>query len=299
MKRTEGRNMRKIFAFTLVAIAGCSSNGTDDRVIQIPPGGAVVETVNGTPVPQGLLDAVAEAHRLDTAQPKQRDQALILTTDFVLLAQAAQRENFPADPKYLARVEAARLQGVADAAFAQFQQRTPINDTMLKAEYDNHAARAGKVAYDFSQLLFDDDDDALKAEDDLISGKPFDKVFDAWHAKAKQARRFTRVLPDQLPPELARTLAGLHNGDSTKTPVKTEYGWHVVHLDIANPYTPPPFDQVKEGIRRNLQMKIGRERLDKLREQAKIEYPPNVKPPAKETEAATPPAPAAPAAKQN
>jgi peptidyl-prolyl cis-trans isomerase C len=148
-------------------------------------------------------------------------------------------------------------------------------------------------------LLFDDDDDALKAEDDLISGKPFDKVFDAWHAKAKQARRFTRVLPDQLPPELARTLAGLHNGDSTKTPVKTEYGWHVVHLDIANPYTPPPFDQVKEGIRRNLQMKIGRERLDKLREQAKIEYPPNVKPPAKETEAATPPAPAAPAAKQN
>ncbi|HEY7871338.1 MAG TPA: hypothetical protein VIC31_01310, partial [Rudaea sp.] len=195
--------MRKVFPFVLVAIAGCSSNGADNRVIQMPAGGAVVETVNGTPVPQSLLDAVAETHRLDATQPKQRDQALTLTTDFVLLAQEAQRQNFAADPKYLARVEAARLQGVADTAFAQFQQRTPINDTMLKAEYDNHAARAGKVAYDFSQLLFDDDDDALKAEDDIISGKPFDKVFDAWRAKAKQARRFTRVLPDQLPPELA------------------------------------------------------------------------------------------------
>ena len=288
--------MRKIFLFALAAMTGCSSNGTDNRVIQMPAGGTVVETVNGTPVSQSLLDAVAEAHRLDATQPKQRDQALTLTTDFVLLAQEAQRQNFAVDPKYLARVEAARLQGVADAAFAQFQQRTPINDTMLKAEYDNHAARAGKIAYDFSQLLFDDDDDALNAEDDIISGKPFDKVFDAWRAKAKQARRFTRVLPDQLPPELAKTLAELHNGDSTKTPVKTEYGWHVVHLDIANPYTPPPFDQVKDGIRRNLQMKIGRERLDKLREQAKIEYAPNVKPPAKSDEAATP-APAAPAAK--
>jgi peptidyl-prolyl cis-trans isomerase C len=295
MKRTEGRKMRKVFPFVLVAIAGCSSNGADNRVIQMPAGGAVVETVNGTPVPQSLLDAVAETHRLDATQPKQRDQALTLTTDFVLLAQEAQRQNFAADPKYLARVEAARLQGVADTAFAQFQQRTPINDTMLKAEYDNHAARAGKVAYDFSQLLFDDDDDALKAEDDIISGKPFDKVFDAWRAKAKQARRFTRVLPDQLPPELAKALAELHNGDSTKTPVKTEYGWHVVHLDIANPYTPPPFEQVKDGIRRNMQMKIGRERLDKLREQAKIEYAPNVKPPAKGDEAAVParPAPAA------
>lgn len=288
--------MRKVFPFVLVAIAGCSSNGADNRVIQMPAGGAVVETVNGTPVPQSLLDAVAETHRLDATQPKQRDQALTLTTDFVLLAQEAQRQNFAADPKYLARVEAARLQGVADTAFAQFQQRTPINDTMLKAEYDNHAARAGKVAYDFSQLLFDDDDDALKAEDDIISGKPFDKVFDAWRAKAKQARRFTRVLPDQLPPELAKALAELHNGDSSKTPIKTEYGWHVVHLDIANPYTPPPFDQVKDAIRRNMQMKIGRERLDKLREQAKIEYAANVKPPAKSDEAAAP-APAMPAAK--
>lgn len=288
--------MRKVFPFVLVAIAGCSSNGADNRVIQMPAGGAVVETVNGTPVLQSLLDAVAEAHRLDATQPKQRDQALTLTTDFVLLAQEAQRQNFAADPKYLARVEAARLQGVADAAFAQFRQGTPINDTMLKAEYDNQVTRAGTIAYDFSQLLFDDDDDALKAEDDIVSGKPFDKVFDAWRAKAKQARRFTRVLPDQLPPELAKALAELHNGDSTKTPVKTEYGWHVVHLDIANPYTPPPFEQVKDGIRRNMQMKIGRERLDKLREQAKIEYAANVKPPAKTVEAAAP-APAMPAAK--
>ena len=142
-------------------------------------------------------------------------------------------------------------------------------------------------------------DDALKAEDDIVSGKPFDKVFDAWRAKAKQARRFTRVLPDQLPPELAKALSELRNGDSTKTPVKTEFGWHVVHLDIANPYTPPPFDQVKDGLRRNLQMKIGRERLDKLREQAKIEYAPNVKPPTKAAEEApaAPTAPAAPAAK--
>lgn len=293
--------MRKIFlfAFTISAMAGCSSNGADNRVIQMPAGGTVVETVNGTPVPQDLLDAVAEAHRLDTNQPKPREQALTLTTDFVLLAQAAQRENFPADRKYLARVEATRLQGVADATLAQFQQRTPINDTMLKAEYDNQVARSGKIAYDFSQLLFDDGDDALKAEDDIISGKPFDKVFDAWRAKAKQARRFTRVLPDQLPPELAKALSELHNGDSTKTPVKTEFGWHVVHLDIANPYTPPPFDQVKDGLRRNMQIRIGRERLDKLHEQAKIEYAPNVKPPAKTAgEAPTAPlAPTAPAAK--
>jgi peptidyl-prolyl cis-trans isomerase C len=72
----------------------------------------------------------------------------------------------------------------------------------------------------------------------------------------------------------------MQNGDTTKVPIKTEFGWHVVHLDIANPYSPPPFEQVREGIRRNMQLRIGRERLDKLKEQAKIEYPPGVTPPA-------------------
>ncbi|MGH8041725.1 MAG: peptidylprolyl isomerase [Rudaea sp.] len=258
-------------------LTACSNtNAPDKRALQLPPGGAIAETVNGTPVPQDLLDAVAQTHNLDTAKPMQRDQALKLTTDLVLLAQAAQRENFAADAKFRAHVEAARLQGLADAAFVQFQQRTPINDTMLKAEYDNQVAHAGKVAYDFSQLLFTNEDDALKAEDDIVSGKPFKDVFDAWRGKAKQARVFSRVLADQVPEPLAKALAQLRNGESTKVPVKTQFGWHVVHLDIANPYTPPPFEQVKEGIRRSMQLKIGKERLDKLKEQAKIEYPQGV-----------------------
>jgi peptidyl-prolyl cis-trans isomerase C len=266
--------MRKPFVcFASIALAGCASHGQDNRIVQLPVGEPAVATVNGTAVPQSLLEAVARQHNLDPAQPAQRDKALALVTDMVLLAQAAQRENFAADTGFRAQVEAARLQGVADAAFVQFQQRTPISDAMLKAEYDNQVAHAGKFAYDFSQLLFDNEADALKAEGDILSGKPFGQVFDAWRGKAKQARVFTRVRLNQVPEALAKALVALRNGESTKAPIKTEYGWHVVHLDIANPYTPPPFDQVKDGIRRGLLLRIGRERLDKLKQQAKIDYP--------------------------
>lgn len=271
--------MRHVLAgIGILALAGCSSQGQDDRIVQLPPGGTMVETVNGTVVPQALLEAVAKQHKLDAAQAAQRDKALAMTTDMVLLAQAAQRENFAKDAGFRVQVEAARLQGVANAAIDQFEQHTPINDSMLKAEYDNQVAQAGKFAYDFSQLLFDNEADALKAEGELVSGKPFSEVFDSWRGKAKQARAFSRVRIDQIPEALSKALASLHNGESTKAPVKTEYGWHVLHLDIANPYSPPPFDQVKEGIRRSLLLKIGRERLDKLRQQAKIEYAPGAAP---------------------
>jgi hypothetical protein len=254
-------------------LASCSQSGTDTRVIQFPADAQVAETINGTPVPQALLESIARSHNLHLDKPDQREQALKLTTDLVLMAQAAQRDNFFADPQFHADVEAARLKGVADAAVATFEKQTPIGDDVLKAQYDTEVGQAGKFEYDFSQLLFADEAAALKAEDDIVSGKAFPQVFDAWRGKAKQAKAFGRVRLNQLPQALAKTLAGMKNGETTKVPVKTEFGWHVVHLDIANPFTPPPFEQVKSGVRRSMLLQIGQQRLEKLREQAKVEYP--------------------------
>jgi len=273
----------RLFLLCALALAGCGgSDAPDTRVIQLASSSPTVETVNGTAVPQSLLEAVARQHNWRLDQPQQRDQALKILTDWVLIGQAAQRENFAADAQFQADVEAARLKAVAESSLAEFQKRTPISEAMLKAEYEGQIARTGKVAFDFTQLLFTSEAEANKAEEDVLAGKPFQQVFDAWRSKAKQARSFTRVRIDQVPEAIGKTLAGMQNGETTKVPVKTDFGWHIVHLDIANPYSPPEFDQIKDGIRRNMQIKIGKERLDKLKEQAKIEYPSGVTPPAKE-----------------
>ncbi len=268
--------MRKLLLFLLIVVLVACSKGNgsvDTRPIQMSATPPLAETVNGMPVPASVLDAFAESRHLDLEKPDQRDRALKLLTDFVLMAQEAQRQDLFADPKFQAQVAAARLQGIADATFSQFEQQTPISDTVLKAEYDSEVARSGNRTFDFSQLLFDNQDDAIKAEGDILSGQPFQKVFDAWQDKAKQAKTFTRVRRDQVPDVLANVLANLRNGESTKVPVKTEFGWHVVHLDISNPFTPPPFEQVKKGILGSMQVKIAQQRLAKLREQAKVEYP--------------------------
>ena len=271
----------RILIPAMLLLAGCSAGGgaPDTRPIQNDVGGPIVETVNGTPVPQALLDAVARARDLDLSQRDQRDQAMVLLTDYVLLAQAAQQNGFFAKAQFRADVEAARLQGVGNATLGQMQAQAPITDAVVKAEFDAQVARLGKVEYDFTQLLFDNSDDALKAAGEVIAGKPFTAVFKAWRGRAKQAKAFTRVRPDQLPEELAKALAGLKNGETTKVPVKTRFGWHVVHLDIVNPFTPPPFEQVKESVRQTMLRRVGTERLRQLKEQAKIEYAPGVTPP--------------------
>jgi peptidyl-prolyl cis-trans isomerase C len=265
-----------------VLLAGCSSDGggPDTRPLQGDISGPLAETVNGTPVPQPVLESVARARGLDLAKPEQRAQAFALLTDYVLLAQAAQQGNFYSNSQFRSDVEAARLQGVGNAALAQLQQQALITDAVVQAEFDAQVAKAGKFEYDFSQLLFDNADDALKAENDVVAGKPFRNIYDAWRGKAKQAKVFTRVRQDQVPEELAKALAELKNGETTKVPVKTRFGWHVVHLDIVNPFTPPPFEQIKDSVRQSMLRRVGQERLRQLKEQAKIEYPPGAAPPA-------------------
>jgi peptidyl-prolyl cis-trans isomerase C len=278
--------MRKLSFFSVsicvIAVAGCSQGGgaADSRVIQLPADMPVAETVNGTAVPQALLESIARGHNLHLDKPDQREQALKLTADLVLMAQAAQHDNFFSDPQFRADVEAARLKGVADATIGAFEKQTPVGDDVLKTQYDSEVGHAGKFEYDFSQLLFANEEDALKAAGDSLTGKPFQQVFDEWRSKAKQAKAFSRVRLDQLPQPLAQALAAMSNGETTKVPIKTEFGWHVVHLDIANPFTPPPFEQIKAGIRRSMLLKIGQQRLEKMREQAKLEYPAGTAPPA-------------------
>jgi peptidyl-prolyl cis-trans isomerase C len=285
---------RSLLLMCTVVVAGCSGdNLPDGRLIQLPPGDTIAETVNGIAVPQSLLEAFARQHNLHLDRPQQRDQALNLLTDTVLVAQAAQNADFARDPQFLADAEAARLKGIADASVAALQKQTPITDEMLKAEYDAQTARTGALVYDFSQLLFADEATALQAQGDLLGGKSFAQVFDAWRSKAKQAKAFTRVHLDQVPAPMAEALVALKNGETTKVPVKTEFGWHIVRLDIVNPYTPPAFEQIKEGIRHSLQVKIGQERMKKLREQARVEYPAGSAPPA-QVAAPQPNTPAAP-----
>ncbi len=260
-------------------VAGCSSgNGPDTRPLQGSLDGALAETVNGTPVPQALLEAVARARELDLAKPEQRAQALTLVTDYILLSQAAHQGNFFAEEKFRADVEAARIQGVANATLGLLQQQAPITEAVVRAEYESQVAQAGKLEYDFTQLLFDKPEDAQKVAGEIEAGKAFNTVYDAWRGKAKQAKAFSRVRQDQVPPELAQALAELKNGETSRVPVKTEFGWHIVHLSIANPFTPPPFDQVKDSVRQGLLLRVGRERLQKLKDQAKVEYPPGALP---------------------
>jgi len=97
---------------------------------------------------------------------------------------------------------------------------------------------------------------------------------------------------------ISDAVALLSKGEYTKTPVQTQYGWHVVQLLNTRDRTPPAYDAVKEQLGQIVLSKKFKAHSDEMLKTAKIDPPLTTVPAA--APAATPattPAPAAPAAK--
>ncbi|HEY0179983.1 MAG TPA: peptidyl-prolyl cis-trans isomerase [Dokdonella sp.] len=290
--RTHARAVLFLCTLSVVALAGCAGHGDGAAGTGKALGGPTVATVNGEPVPQALLDAFARARGIDLSKPQMRERALNQLTEFFVLEQAAKKAGYLDDPQFAAAAELGRLQGIAQATAKEMQKDDSVDDAAVRAEYDRQSAAGGAKEYDFGQLVFANQEDAKKAATEVAGGKPFDQVMEAHRKDARLARNFPKVRAQQLPPPLATALDGLKPGETTKTPVQLPQGWTVVHLNTVNTATLPPFDQVKENIRRTLARRTSEERLSKLRAEAKIVVNDAGTPPAQSPAPGATPAPA-------
>lgn len=262
---------RAIPLLLLAALTGCSGGNTGKPpVVQFSAGEPALR-VNDLPVSSALLDEVARGRGLDLANPEQRQRAIKELSDYVLLAAIARKQAMESDGPFGATVEAQRLQGVANATMEYYARTHPITEAALKAEYDAQVAKAGSAAYDFSQLLFDNENEALKASEALLGGSEWAAMVEQWKGKAKQAREFTDVRLVQLPaPELVDALKALKPGESTKVPVKSQYGWHLLHLTATKPVTPPTFDSIRAELQTRMIARQGEQWMQKMRGEAVI-----------------------------
>ncbi|MEO7917763.1 MAG: peptidylprolyl isomerase [Dokdonella sp.] len=256
----------------VIGMAGCQGSGTGNAVVASLPGEqTTLETVNGVKVPTILLRKLALARKLDLSKTEDYEAALRELNDYVLLGEEADRAGYAKDVDFAADVEIARLQAVANRTVILMRTQTPIDDSLLRAEYDQQIAKLGTHEYDISQLIFKTEAEALVASGELASGKSWPLVFDSASKTAQQAKSFSGIKLAQLPDPLAAAVRETPQGEAMKVPVQTQYGWHLIHVDLIAPFKPGSFEELKEGIRLTLAGQLATDRLQKLRDEAKIE----------------------------
>jgi peptidyl-prolyl cis-trans isomerase C len=289
-----GRAVLPAFVMAALALAGCgqqpgTTSASATKTIQLDNPGPPIETINGEEVPARLVDAIVHQRSWDPSRQDLRERALKEITNIVLTAQAAHKEKFTSDPEFAAEVELGRLQALSNATAAAFRERATFDEAAARADYEKRVVAGGKPDYDFTQIVMRSQAEAAKVMTDLKS-KPFDKVVEMHQKDALQTRSLKHIRGVQLPEPMAKALDALKPGEVAKEPLQTPLGFVILRLDAITPYAPPPFEQVRDNMKRQAQKRAGEEEITKLRAEAKIVPVPGMAPAQPNAQLPQPPA---------
>lgn len=267
-----------------------------------PPPETVVATVDGKPITQGELEMAAEDFADDLARvPEGARRGILLDVliDMRVMADAAEKDGVTETPSFKQRMAFLTLQAERNA-YVQDKIAGSVTDAEVKARYDQEVSKFGdNVEVRARHILVETEEEAKAIIAELENGGDFAKLAEEKSkdpGSAAQGGDLGYFSRGQMVPPFEEAAFALEVGSITDTPVKSDFGFHVIQLEDKRKQAPPAYDQVQARLRDLLIREKFASVLAGLKADSKIEVlDPTLKPdaPAADAPAATPaPAPA-------
>ncbi len=232
--------------------------------------------VNGKPVPSARVDALLEqvarsGRPVDDGVRAQVKEEVIAREIFM---QEAEKRGLKASKEYKAQIELAAQAILIRELFADFQKKNPVTDADVKAEYDKFVAANAGQEYRARHILVDKEEDAKAIIASIKKGGKFDEI-------AKKQSKDTGsganggdlewAAAASYVAEFSEAMVKLKKGEMTETPVKSQFGWHVIRLDDTRQAELPPLAELKDQIQQHLTQQKLTGFQQQLREKAKVQ----------------------------
>lgn len=240
------------------------------------PASKPVATVNGTPISPGVWDLYLKAShggkKADELSPEERNKALDELIAMYVGAQEAAKQKLDAGEP-AARIELSRNSLLAELLYKKTIEGKEPTEEELKAEYDARVAELPKQEFHARHILVADEAKAKDMIAQLDKGAKFDKLAtdNSSDGSASEGGDLGWFMPGQMVKPFSDAVQQLEVGKYTATPVKSDFGWHVIRLEETRPTTPPAFDMVKSQLGPLVNQKKFEAHLKELVKAAKVE----------------------------
>src|SRR5688572_18914308 len=277
------RQLRNL-AVALVAGTFAVAAGAQDKAPAKPkadtaakkaPGAKLV--VNGVTIPQSRIDAMNKELNAQ-GQPDNAERQQAVRDELVnreILAQAAAKRGLDKNADIQAQMDMARQAVLVRALFENEVKTNPITDADLQKQYEQFKGSMGTNEYKVAHILVDKEEDAKSIAEQLKKNPgDFAKIAKErskdpgskenggdldWGPSARYVKPFADAVTSQ------------QKGQISATPVKTDFGYHIIRVDDVRPLKVPEFTEVKEQFKQRAQQQQIQKMVVDLRQKAKIE----------------------------
>lgn len=235
----------------------------------------VMAKVNGVAIPESRLEFLVKqqvaAGQPDSPELRKAIRERLISQEVV--AQAAVKKGLEQNPDIAHQIELTKQELLANAYLTEELKKSAPSDELLKKEYDAVVGQMGKMEYKAHHILVATEDEAKKIIADLKKGAKFEKLAEKSKdtGSAKNGGDLGWFPPEQMVKPFSEALGKLQKGQTTQTPVQTQFGWHVIRLDDSRARQVPPFDQVKPQLAQQAQRQQIQQVVQDLRTKAKVE----------------------------
>ena len=161
----------------------------------------------------------------------------VLTQQTVLL-QEAKKAKLDRNADVKQAIEAARNQILINAALRDWAKKNPVKEEDIRKAYEAEKAAYGPTEYQVRHILVKTEDQAKNLINRLNKGASFEKLakeFSEDKGTKDKGGELGWVVPRSFVPTFGNAFAGMKDGTTSKEPVRTQFGYHVVKLDAKRP----------------------------------------------------------------
>ncbi|SAL65845.1 PpiC-type peptidyl-prolyl cis-trans isomerase [Caballeronia choica] len=235
-----------------------------------------IAVVNGTPIPKARVDALVsqlvQQGQTDSPQLQAAVREELINRE--ILMQEAARRGIATRPDVRAQLAVAQQSVVLRAMIEDFVKTHTPTDAEIKARYDDLVKQAGGgKELHLHHILVEDEAQAKDLIAKIKAGASFEdlaKQYSKDPGSGKNGGDLDWSSPQAYVPEFGAAAQKLKKGEVTPEPVKTQFGWHIIRLDDTRDIPPPPLEQVKPQIAKQIEQEKLQAFEEGLRQKAVI-----------------------------
>lgn len=232
--------------------------------------------VNGVALPNSLIERSVNLNvqqgKLDTPELRQLIKEGFIDREVV--AQQSTKLGLDKTPEAQAAFADLKRNLLVDLFLADYDQKHPIADAALKAEYDRQVSAIGNSAYEYrlSHIVTKTEAEARDLMAKIKKGEAFAKVAKeaSIDPSAKENGALGWLLPNQIIPAVSSAVVALAEGGMISAPIETPGGWQIIRLEEKRQFKTPKYEDVMPQLRAGLLQQQRVEAIKKLRESAKV-----------------------------
>ncbi len=233
------------------------------------PGVSSAQTSTGVDIDPVVLNMYLESRLrkpADQATPEEIEAVRGELTDIYLLSAQPRAEELSKSPRMVAQLELQSRAMLAQAVATDFLARNQASDDEMRALYTEQMENA-PPEYKARHILVETQSEAIALIAELEGGADFAELAkeNSTGPSASTGGDLGWFPPDRMVAEFSAAVQTLGDGEFTKAPVQTQFGWHVILREGSRESTPAPFDSVKDVLKQQVEQQKLQDYIESLR----------------------------------